>query len=132
MIVKEIMTDKIVTIDGNESILVACNKFCDFQVGCLIVTENNQFAGLVTEHDLVERAICEKKDTETTKIKEVMTTDVKTIHPLDQIEKAVDLMRNNNIKKLPVVANGKLVGVVTITDIAYTRPGIKDFLDFRR
>lgn len=132
MIIKEIMTEKIVTIDSIKTIKDACNKYRDYKVGCLIVIEKDQIAGIVTERDVIERTICMDKDPKTTKIKEIMTSDIKTIHPHDKIEKALEIIKKYKIKKLPVVSNDELVGIVTITDIAYTRPGIKEFLEIRK
>lgn len=132
MFVKEIMTNKIITVDGNETVLDACNKYCECKVGCLIVTDKDQIVGIVTERDFVERAICMHRDPEKTKVKEIMSSDIKTIHPFDRIEKALDIIKKYKIKKLPVISDGKLVGIVTVTDIAYTRPGIREFLEFRK
>ena len=61
-------------------------------------------------------------------VKEIMSTDVKIIDPLDDIDKALDKMKNNNIKKLPVVQGNKLVGIITLSDIAHSRPSVKNFL----
>ena len=130
MFVKEIMTNKIVTVDCNETILDACNRFCDYGVGSLIVTDKDRLVGIVTERDLIERTICMHRDPEKTKIEEIMSSDIKTIHPFDRVEKALDIIKKHKIKKLPVVSeNDDLVGIITITDIAYTRPDVKKFLE---
>ena len=122
------MTNKLISIDCNETVLDACNKYRDHKVGCLIVTDGDQIVGIATERDFIERTICLDKDPKTTKIKEIMTPDVITIDPYDTVEKALDIIKKNNIKKLPVVSNDKLIGIVTITDLAYSRPTIKEFL----
>ena len=132
MFVKEIMRNKVITVDGNETILDACNTFCECKVGCLIVTDNDQIVGIVTERDFIERTICMQRDPKKTKVKEIMSSNIKTIHPFDRIEKALDIIKKYNIKKLPVVSEGELVGIVTITDIAYARPDIRDFLALQR
>jgi CBS domain-containing protein len=132
MIVKEIMKKSIITIGGNDTILDACNKYRDNKTGCLIVIDEEQVIGLVTERDLIERTICMGRDPEKTKIKEIMTHDVITIDPFDRIDKALEIIKKNKIKKLPVVSNDKLVGIVTITDIAYTKSVIKEFLELHR
>ena len=129
MLIKEIMTSKIITIDINATILDACNKYRDYGVGCLIVTENGQLAGLVTERDVIERTICMDRDPKTTKIKEIMSLDIKTIGPLDKVEKATEMFKKYKIKKLPVVSNDRLVGIVTLTDVVYTGPGINKFIE---
>jgi acetoin utilization protein AcuB len=132
MIVKEIMKKSLITISGNETILDACNKYRDCKIGCLIVIDEEQVIGIVTERDLIERTICIGRDPKKTKIKEIMTNDVITIDPFDRIEKALEIIKKNKIKKLPVVSNDKLVGIVTITDIAYTKSVIKEFLELHK
>ena len=128
MLVKDIMTTDVVSIDCDKTILDACNKYRERKVGCLLVTENNHVAGIVTERDLIERTICMDRDPKTTKIKEIMTSDVKTIESFERIDKAVDMFKRYNIKKLPVTFNKELVGIITVTDIAYSRPSIKSFI----
>jgi len=130
MLVKEIMKKNVITVDSNDTVLNACNKYRDLKVGCLVVLENNACVGIVTERDLIERTICEKLNPETTKVNEIMTKDIKTVHALDTLEKAIDIMEEHNIKKLPVVVNEGIVGIITVTDISRARPDLsKRFVD---
>ena len=85
MLVKEIMTKKVVTINFNDTVFDACLKYRDNKVGCLIVTDKESCVGIVTERDLIERTICEHKDPFETNVGEIMSSNVKTIHPLDNI-----------------------------------------------
>ena len=127
MYVKDIMTKKVFTVDSNKSIQFACSIYCNNKIGCLIVTENNNIIGIVTERDFIERTIFEDRDPKITTIKEIMSTNVKTIDHNERVEKAIRILKENKIKKLPVTANNTLVGIITITDIAYSRPTIKEF-----
>lgn len=122
MLVEEAMQKNVVTIDCNASVIEACVKYRDNKVGCLIVTDKDSCVGIVTERDFIERTLCMQRNPEKTKIKEIMSADVKTIHPLETIEKALERMETNKIKKLPVVTNVGLVGIITITDIAHAKP----------
>jgi len=90
MLVKEIMADKLITVDINETVKSACNKYRDYKVGCLVVTNNDEIAGILTERDVIERTICKDKDPNTTLIKEIMSTDIKTVDSYDRIEKALE------------------------------------------
>jgi len=128
MFVREIMSRDIASIDGEASILEACKIYRDRKVGSIIVTLNEDLVGIVTERDFIERAMCRVLDVKNTKVKEIMSTDVKTIDPLDRVEKAIETMKFNKIKKLAVVKRDQLVGIVTLSDIAHTRPSVKNFL----
>ena len=100
MLVKEIMTKKVITIEHNETVFEACNMYKNYKIGCLIVTDNGRCVGMITERDLIERTICARRDPEMTEVGEIMSTDIKTIHALDTLEKALGVMEENNIKKL--------------------------------
>lgn len=130
MLVKEVMTHPVITIECSNTVLNACNMYRDCRIGCLVVTCSNGSIGLITERDLIERTICDKRDPEKTKVKDIMTVDIITIHALAKIEKALDIMIKNNIKKLPVVMKGDIVGMITVTDISRARPDLsKRFID---
>ena len=130
LLVREIMKKNVITINANDSIFDACNKYRDFKVGCLVVIDDKSCVGIVTERDLIERTICDGKDPKITKVNEIMSTDIKTVHALDTVEKALDIMKKFNIKKLPVVVNEGIVGIITVTDISRARPDLsKRFME---
>lgn len=123
MLVEKIMRKRVFTIHHDRTVLNACNIFKKYKVGCLVVVNSdNSHVGILTERDVIERAICEGLSPEETKVKEIMTRDVKTIHPLLKIDKAIDIMKEFHIKKLLVVLDDSIVGIITITDISYARP----------
>jgi CBS domain-containing protein len=128
MLVCEIMNKKVISIDSNQTILDAFKIYRDKKVGSLIVIEHNQLVGIVTERDLIEKAI--DKDLKTTLVKDIMSSDVITISPLENLEKALKIMKKNRVKKLPVQSSNKLKGIITVTDIAYARPELtKRFIE---
>ena len=129
MFVKDVMTNKIVSIDSNETIESTSKKYRDFKIGCLMVTDGDDVVGIVTERDFIERTICIGIDPKTTKIKEIMSPDIKTINSDDSIANALDALKQNKIKKLAVVSDDRIVGIITITDIAYSRSNIQKFLE---
>ena len=67
-----------------------------------------------------------RKDPEKTRIDEIMSSDIKTVFALDNIEKALAIMKEFRIKKLPVISNDEIVGIVTVTDISKARPELSD------
>ena len=124
MLVEEIMIKKVVTIAPDDTVFDACLKYRDNKVGCLVVTDNESCIGILTERDLIERVMCLHKDPEKTKIREVFSYDVKTVQPLQTLDNALEMMNKYNIKKLPVISNNLLVGIITITDIANAKSEI--------
>jgi len=119
------MTKRVVSINQNASIFDACNKYRDFRVGCLIVTDDEgDCVGILTERDIIERTICSHRDPEQTKVKEIMSSKIITIQALDTLERASKIMKENNIKKLPVIMNEELVGILTVTDISKKLPDL--------
>ena len=130
MLVKEIMTRNVVTVDRNATVFDACNIYKDRKIGCLIVTDEGKCVGMVTERDLIERTICQRRDPEKTLIEEIMTSDLITVHALDKLEKAIELLEFYQIKKIPVVKNEDIVGILTVTDISKARPDLSQrFID---
>jgi CBS domain-containing protein len=124
------MKTKLYSIDYNETIRKACDIYRDHRIGCLIVTDKEDIVGLVTERDIIERTICMDKDPNTTKVSEIMSKDIKTIEKNERLEKAIGKLKEHKIKKLPVIFNDKLVGIITLTDIAYSRPSMKELFQF--
>jgi CBS domain-containing protein len=130
MLVKEIMTKNVVTIDAGASVFDACMMYKEEKVGCLVVIDNETCVGIVTERDLIERSICQHQNPEKTKVSEIMSKNIKIVYALDTVEKALEIMKQYKIKKLPVISSEKVVGIITITDIAEARPDIsKRFMD---
>jgi len=130
MLVKEIMTKEVVTIEPNDTVFDACIKYRDKKVGCLVVVDKEICVGIVTERDLIERTICMCKDPEKTGIAEIMSSNIKTIHALEKVEKAMEIMKKHKIKKLPVILGENIVGIITVTDISGARSDIsKRFID---
>lgn len=124
------MTKKLITIDQNDSVFQASNLYKQYKVGCLLVIDNEKPIGILTERDIIERTICRNRDPKSTKVSEVMSKDLIFIHALKKLEDALDLMKKYNIKKLPVMSNDVIIGIVTVTDISRARPDLsKRFMD---
>ena len=116
------MVREVITVDENSTVKEAVDIMNEFQIGSLIVLERGKAMGIVTERDFLKRVIAEGKDVMTTKVKEIMTTPLVVVEPSTDLEEAVKLMFQSKIKKLEVVDANKLVGIVTLTDIARFQP----------
>lgn len=129
MLTKEVMTDHVVTIESDKTILEACNKYKNYEVGCLIVTKEKSIVGILTERDIIERAITEQKNPQETKVEEIMSEGIKTIYDTDPVEKAAEKMKMHKLKKLPVINEAEdLVGIITVADISNALPKITKML----
>lgn len=129
MLVEEVMTKNVITIDSEKTVYDACKEYSRSKVGSLVVMNKDIIVGIITERDIIERVILNKKDPAKTKIREVMSKDIKTIHALAPLEKAAKIMKENNIKKLPVVLNNEIVGIITETDLSHTIEAFSEAID---
>jgi len=111
------MTKDVLTIDANKTVIEAATLMSQNDVGDLVVMENNTPVGIVTERDFVRRVLAVGKST-TTRISEVMSTPLRVIDPEAPIKEAARRMVNKGIRRLAVIENNKLVGIITATDFA--------------
>ena len=118
MNVKDIMVEEVITVEVDSSVKDAVKLMNKHEIGCLIVEEGEKVVGIVTERDFLKRIIEDSKDPEKTKISEIMSNPL-IVGSVDmKIEDVIKQMFTWKIKKLPIVENGHLVGLVTLTDIA--------------
>lgn len=130
MLVKEVMTRTVITVQNKDSVFDACMLYKKHKIGSLIVLDTDKCVGILTERDIIERCICERKNPEKTLVSDVMSKDLKTVHALDTLDKTIELMKKYNIKKLPVLINEQIVGIITVTDIYKARPDLtKRFME---
>jgi len=122
--VEDVMVEDVVTISSRASVKKAAEIMNKHEIGCLIVTEKNKAVGILTERDLLKRVVVEARNPEKTKVKEIMSKPLIVTEPETDLENAVKLMFDMKIKKLPVVKEGKLIGIVSLTDIARFQPHI--------
>jgi len=120
--VKDIMIDKVVAIEADASLREAVKLMNKHEIGCLIVTKNENPVGIVTERDLLKRVLAESEELKKVKVEEIMSKPLVTGKPNMEIEDAARLMFQKKIKKLPLAENGKLLGLVTLTDLLRIQP----------
>ena len=102
----------------SDSILVISNLMKERKVGSIIIVDQNiDPVGIITERDIVRRAVSDSKDPNTTKATEIMSNPLITVEKDTYLYEAAKKMVKNNIRRLPVVKNNTLVGIVTVTDI---------------
>ena len=126
--VKDVMVTDLVTVKADISVKKAVKVMNDFEIGCLIVVEDGEAVGIITERDILKRIVVEGRDPEKTLVGEVMSRPLIVTSPETSLEEAIESMFKHKIKKLPVVEGGKLVGLVTFTDIARIQPVMEKIL----
>jgi len=118
------MTMDVITIDENASVKEAADIMNQHEIGCLIAVRKGKAIGIITERDLLKRVIVEDKNAKKTKVGEVMSRPLEVVAPGTDLEEALRLMFQKKIKKLPVVYKNRLLGLVSLTDIARCQPAI--------
>lgn len=118
MKLRELMTDEIECCAPQESLVKAAQIMRNIDVGIVPVVEGDKLLGVVTDRDIVLRVIAEGRDVASTNVAECMTQSVITASPDMDAHEAARLMAEQQIRRLPVVENGRLTGMVAIGDLA--------------
>ena len=114
--VKDVMISDLTTLDVSTSIRDAAKLMDEKDIGCIIVTKNQLPIGILTERDFVKR-IAAKEKSLTASLEEVMSSPLIEIDPNETVWEAAQIMKTNNIHKLPVKQDNQIIGIVTATDL---------------
>jgi CBS domain-containing protein len=123
-----VMVTKVVTVDVGVNLKKAVERMNNHDVGCLVVLEKGSFVGILTERDVLKRVVVKGRNPDETLVGDVMSKPLVVVEPEADLEAAVRLMFERRIKKLPVVENTELVGLVTMTDIARIHPEMVEYI----
>jgi CBS domain-containing protein len=118
MKVEEAMIKNVVTLQQDVSAYDAVKLMNENRIGCLVVLQYGQVVGIITERDMLERVLEKCKNPKETNITEIMTKRVIVGKPDMQLAEVAKLMFEKKVKKLPIVEGNRLVGLVTLTDLA--------------
>lgn len=119
--IREVMTSDPVQVPEEMSIIQVAEIMRDRDIGDVIVTNGSDVVGIVTDRDIVVRGLASGNGFEMLAVGDVASREIETLSPDDPVARAVELMSNRAIRRLPVVDNGELVGVVSIGDLAMER-----------
>jgi len=120
--VEDVMVKEVITIDEDSTVKDAADVMNKFEIGCVIAVRKGKAMGILTERDLLKRVVAEGKDASKIKVKDIMTSPLVVAEPSMDLAEAVKLMFQMKIKKLPVVDGKRLVGLISLTDIARFQP----------
>jgi len=116
MPVKEIMTRDVVAVDIRSSVSELVKEMLKRDVGSVIITDNDHPVGIVTERDIVKKIVSKNLRPDEVSIKDIMSTPLITIPAVENVTDAMQKMVKLKIRRLPVVENARLVGIVTDID----------------
>ena len=118
MKVRDIMTREPVTINPEATLDKAAELMKKYNIGSIPVCSNNSILGILTDRDIVIRSVAYGGTPDKTTVKEVMTTQIETVTPELDISEVSEIMSQRQIRRLPVVENNKVVGMIAIGDLA--------------
>jgi len=116
--VEELMTPDPISLPQNASILDAAQQMRDASIGSVVVLDGQTVCGIVTDRDIVVRGVASRRDPGSTTLADICSRELTTLSPEDRIGTAVQLMREHAVRRLPVVKQGRAVGILTLGDLA--------------
>jgi len=122
VIVKEAMKTNLVVVAPSTTVIEATKLMKNRKIGNVIVAQDNKPVGILTESDIIRKVIAEGKNPSEIIVKDVMSTPILTIDPYLTLEQAMEKMNKCNLRRLPVIEDDKLIGVITLKDISRMSP----------
>jgi CBS domain-containing protein len=119
--VEQIMTTNPRTVNADDTVLQAAQVMRDNDIGDVIVVEDGQVTGIVTDRDIAVRAVADGQDSESTAVGQIATTGVQAIEPDASVDDTLRMMREHDIRRLPIVKHGRPFGIVFLGDLAVER-----------
>jgi CBS domain-containing protein len=119
--VREVMTPNPTAFPATATVGEAARAMRDMDIGDVMVMDDRQICGIVTDRDIVVRAVAEGREPSEVKLSEICSRELTTLAPTDDTADAARLMRERAVRRLPVVENGQPVGIVSIGDLAVER-----------
>jgi CBS domain-containing protein len=116
--IREVMTPSPETVEPGQPVAEAAKLMKQADVGMIPVVQDGQLSGTITDRDIVLRVIAEGKSPASTTVGEIASGEIVTVDPEQELEEALELMSKHQVRRLPVVENGRLIGVLAQADVA--------------
>ncbi|MFA5102461.1 MAG: CBS domain-containing protein [Candidatus Thermoplasmatota archaeon] len=126
VLVKEVMKTKPVIVQPFTTVLEAARIMRQNKIGNVIVSEINHPIGILTESDIIKKVVCEARNPQEVTVEEVMSTPIIIAEPYISLQEALKIMGKCNIRRLPIVENNELVGIITQRDISRLSPALTE------
>jgi CBS domain-containing protein len=118
--IRDVMTQKVDFVTPADNVYEVAVKMKDNNVGVIPVCENDQLLGVITDRDIVIRGVAEKRPG-STKVSDIMSSELYTGTPEMSVEEVANLMAEKQIRRLPIVENNKMVGIISLGDLSLTK-----------
>ena len=122
VIVKEAMKTNLVVVDPSTTVIEAARLMKQRKIGNVIVIQDNKPVGILTESDIIKKVVAEGKNPVDIIVKEVMSTPILTTDPYISLNDVMKKMNKCNVRRLPVIENDQLIGIITLKDISRMSP----------
>ena len=120
--VRDLMNQKPIKVPSSSSLSDAARKMREADVGAIVVEDDGKIRGLITDRDIAIRAVAQGRDPNTTRVVDICSTELTTLSPNDDVDRAIDMMRKKAIRRVPVVdASNQAVGILSLGDLAMER-----------
>lgn len=116
--IRDLMTDQVAYVSPDTSVVEVAQLMQKHNVGAIPVCEGQNVVGMVTDRDIVVRNVAHQRDPKTTPVRDVMTTQVESVSPDMSLNQAAEIMSQKQVRRLPVMEDNKLVGIVSLGDLA--------------
>jgi CBS domain-containing protein len=116
--VRDAMTEDPRSIGASASVVEAARLMREEHIGSLPITDDEELVGMITDRDITTRVVAEAADPKRTSVGDVCSRDLISVEPDNDLDEALELMARHQVRRLPVVENGRLVGIVAQADIA--------------
>lgn len=125
MLVREIMTTRIVSVEPSSTVKDAALLMNRHNIGAVPVVDNGSVRGMLTDRDIVLRCVAENRDAGTLKVSDICSHGAVSVSPSQNVSEAINLMATEQVRRLPVVDNGHIVGMLSFADIAREKSGME-------
>ena len=109
--------ERVWSVSSDQSVLDAVKEMANYEIGALLVIDNDQLVGILSERDYARKVILEDKSSAETPVSHIMTPNPTTVGRQDSVENCMSLMSENDFRHLPVVEEGRVIGMVSIGDL---------------
>ena len=116
--IRDLMTEGPATVEPSATLVDAARVMAQEDVGPVPVVDGERVVGILTDRDIVVRAIAEGRDPQSTTVQDVISSDLATIQPDASLDEALQLMAQRQVRRIPVVEGDRLVGIVAQADVA--------------